>query len=280
MELDLEHPDMMNWLLKFDGYPPGVVFALILHGFLLYILLPSKNSPADFLIVEPQTFVSATVIKENPQRLRRIEELEQQRQQQRTDQQRERNIAREQEQKKEKDRVQQENQLAETQRKKEAEIRAQQQQEKDAAAKKEETAKRESARKESERLQQIARAQAAQQDAAKQAADQAQAQSAQASLVSQYAAKIKEIIQMYWNIPENSPNGMTAVIRLVLTPTGEVITSEIVQSSGNDLFDRSILSAVKSAESFPELQDLPPKVFDENFRRINLQFIRPEKLIQ
>ena len=270
---------MMNWLLKFYGYPPGVVFALILHGFLLYFLLPNKNSPADFLIVEPQTFVSATVIKENPQRLRRIEELEQQRQQQRTDQQRERNAAREQEQKKERDRVQQENQLAETQRKKEAETRAQQQ-EKDAAVKKEETAKLESARKESERLQQIARAQAAQQDAAKQAADQAQAQSAQASLVSQYAAKIKEIIQMYWNIPENSPNGMTAVIRLVLTPTGEVITSEIVQSSGNDVFDRSILSAVKSAESFPELQDLPPKVFDENFRRINLQFIRPEKLIQ
>jgi colicin import membrane protein len=72
---------------------------------------------------------------------------------------------------------------------------------------------------------------------------------------------------------------MTAEVQLRLTPTGEVIDRAIVQSSGNAAFDSSVLQAVDRVGAFSELQDMPPAVFERNFRIFNLVF-SPEDLLR
>ena len=72
---------------------------------------------------------------------------------------------------------------------------------------------------------------------------------------------------------------MSAVVRLQLVPTGEMVAVNIVQPSGDDVFDRSVLQAVERADRFPELQDLDNAVFERNFRTFTLVF-RPEDLLR
>ncbi len=72
---------------------------------------------------------------------------------------------------------------------------------------------------------------------------------------------------------------MTAIVRLQVVPTGEVVGTFIVESSGNSSFDRSVIQAVERAERFPELQDLDTGVFERNFRNFELVF-RPEDLLR
>ena len=70
---------------------------------------------------------------------------------------------------------------------------------------------------------------------------------------------------------------MSALVRLRLVPTGEVVGITFVQRSGNDIFDRSVEQAVERAGRFPELQELENAVFERNFRTFDLLF-RPEDL--
>jgi len=56
-----------------------------------------------------------------------------------------------------------------------------------------------------------------------------------------------------------------------------VVDVSIARSSGNEAFDRSAMAAVRKAERFPELQQLPGNVFDAHYRRFRLLF-RPEDL--
>jgi len=70
---------------------------------------------------------------------------------------------------------------------------------------------------------------------------------------------------------------MKVVLMIQLIPNGQVVDVSIASSSGNDSFDRSAVAAVKKAERFPELQQLPAHVFDEHFRRFKMVF-NPEDL--
>ena len=62
-----------------------------------------------------------------------------------------------------------------------------------------------------------------------------------------------------------------------MIPTGEVVSVQVVKSSGNAAFDRSAVNAVQKAGAFPELQKLPNAEFERQFRRFRLIF-RPEDL--
>ena len=64
-------------------------------------------------------------------------------------------------------------------------------------------------------------------------------------------------------------------IRLV--PTGVVVGVEIVESSGSAVFDRSAEQAVNKAKSFPELKNLPNRIFEKEFRVFDMIF-EPEDL--
>ena len=110
----------------------------------------------------------------------------------------------------------------------------------------------------------------AQENAQSQAADDQE-------LANSYTALITGVIQNNWNRPPSARNGMETELALQLVPTGEVVSVRVVRSSGNAAFDRSAENAVLKAERFPELQQLPPRVFEQYFRRLRLKF-RPEDL--
>jgi colicin import membrane protein len=277
---------VMGWLLKFDGYPPSVVVALLLHGVLLWLLLPTDFKPRDMVSIEAPVYISATLSQANPQQLRRIEELDRLRREQAAAD-RAREEARQRDQRQVQERTEREaRERAETERRQQAEARARQQQQDQAAAeaRRQEEARATAAREEAERQeaarqQRLAEQQAIIADAASRAAELAAAQSAENNLVAQYIAIIKDAVSRSWSVPPSAQNGMVVIIRLQLVPTGEVVSKLIIQSSGDDPFDRAALQAVDRAGSFPELRDMPIAVFERNFRNFNLQF-RPEDLLR
>jgi colicin import membrane protein len=110
------------------------------------------------------------------------------------------------------------------------------------------------------------------------AEEQVQAQSlSDDQLANSYIALITEVIQNNWNRPPSARNSMEAELLLQLVPTGEVVSVKVLRGSGNAAFDRSAENAVLKAERFPELQQLPARVFEKNFRRLRLKF-KPEDL--
>ena len=68
---------------------------------------------------------------------------------------------------------------------------------------------------------------------------------------------------------------MQAVLSVTLIPTGEVVGVSLVESSGDDAFDRSALAAVGKAGRFAVPVDISQ--FERNFREFTLVF-RPEDL--
>ena len=92
-----------------------------------------------------------------------------------------------------------------------------------------------------------------------------------------YVALIARVIEDNWSRPPSARNDMEAELVIQLIPTGEVVSVTVTRSSGLVAFDRSAVMAVQKAERFPELQDLPPRIFNESFRTLRLKF-KPEDL--
>ncbi|MCV6615378.1 MAG: cell envelope integrity protein TolA, partial [Cellvibrionaceae bacterium] len=87
-----------------------------------------------------------------------------------------------------------------------------------------------------------------------------------------YSAIIAQKVENYWSRPGSARKGMQCVLRISLVPTGRVVNVTVVKSSGNAAFDRSAENAVRRAEEFPELKQLPLAVFERNFRQFTLTF--------
>lgn len=92
-----------------------------------------------------------------------------------------------------------------------------------------------------------------------------------------YVAQIKREIVANWSRPPSARNGMQAVLKVFLAPTGEVMKVAIIESSGNEAFDRSAVLAVQKAQRFVVPAD--PRQFERNFREFSVLF-RPEDLRQ
>ncbi|CAH0991623.1 hypothetical protein SIN8267_01732 [Sinobacterium norvegicum] len=107
--------------------------------------------------------------------------------------------------------------------------------------------------------------------------DDYQQASSNAQLATSYSALIREQVGQSWSRPPSARNDMEVLLQIHLVPTGEVSSVEILKGSGSAVFDQSAVRAVNKAERFVELQDLPPAVFEQYFRRFNLLF-RPEDL--
>lgn len=92
------------------------------------------------------------------------------------------------------------------------------------------------------------------------------------SALSRYVPMIRQKVQRHWTWPPGSAAGMSAQVRVNLTPTGEVISAEVVGSSGNPIFDRSVETAVRKAAPLP----IPTESgVNERFRDIQFLF-KPE----
>jgi colicin import membrane protein len=268
---------LIPWLLKYDGYPPGVVVALLLHGLLLYIFMPKQFDPADQVRIEPASIVVASA-QQSPQRMRR---LQQQTQRQQAEAEQERQRQREEQRKRDEAAAAERQRAEEVERRETERRRVAEEQEKERQREAEERQRvAQEQERERERQRQLQEQAAA--DAARRAQEQqnnAEAQSVEEQLVAQYVGIIKDLVSGAWSRPPSARNGMLAVVQLRLTPTGEIISSAIVQSSGDGAFDRSVLQAVDRVGNFSELQEMPTPIFERYFRNFNLEF-RPEDLLR
>ena len=86
---------------------------------------------------------------------------------------------------------------------------------------------------------------------------------------------INNVIIRLWNRPQSAPEGATAVVRIRLLPSGRVDGVEVIQSSGNAVFDRSAEQAVWKANAFPkiaEIYETSPAYFNRELRSFTMIF--------
>ena len=102
-------------------------------------------------------------------------------------------------------------------------------------------------------------------------------QASDQQLTQSYIALIASVIEDNWSRPPSARNGMEAELVLQLIPTGEVVSVTVARSSGLPAFDRSAVMAVQKAGKFPELQQMPTRIFNKDFRSLRLKF-KPEDL--
>lgn len=102
---------------------------------------------------------------------------------------------------------------------------------------------------------------------------------AYASEAMAYMDAIARRIEQNWSRPSSARNNMEALLTIQLVPTGRLVSVSVIKSSGNVAFDRSAEQAVRQVETFPEVKDMPPEVFERYYRRFNLLF-KPQDLRQ
>ena len=132
------------------------------------------------------------------------------------------------------------------------------------------------AQQEAARQEQLRQEQAQREAAASAAA--AELARTDAELVTAYSAVIHDLVQQNWSRPPSARNGMVAVLRIQMVPTGDILNVEVVQSSGDYAFDRAAETAVLKVRRFSELQGMDIRLFERNFRTFLLTF-RPQDLL-
>ena len=282
-----------NNIVIYNGYPLSVAVAVGIHITLLVSLLylQADNNVETIDFIQPSV-IKSLFIDENPQVInqknierRRLERVEQQRFERQQDDARKEKKAdaaaqqRRQEQEAAKakadarelakqqsalrDREEVERQLAQQQRR---EREQEQQQLEDAAADRQ---RRQEARERSEQ-------QARESERASEAA--ANAARTEFELIQSAMGFIQQVVQENWSRPPSARNGMRTILQISMLPTGEVIDVTISQSSNDPAFDRAAETAAFRAAPFAELQSLPIKIFNDNFRSFSLTF-QPEDLL-
>ncbi|MFT4671517.1 MAG: colicin import membrane protein [Pseudohongiellaceae bacterium] len=282
-----------NNIVIYNGYPLSVAVAVGIHITLLVSLLylQADNNVETIEFIQPSV-IKSLFIDENPQVInqknierRRLERVEQQRfERQQDDARKEREAdaaaqQRRQEQEAAKakadaqelakqqsalrDREEVERQLAQQQRR---EREQEQQQLEDAAA--------------DRQRQQEARERSEQQARESERASEAAANAARTEfeLIQSAMGFIQQVVQENWSRPPSARNGMRTILQISMLPTGEVIDVTISQSSNDPAFDRAAETAAFRAAPFAELQSLPIRIFNDNFRSFSLTF-QPEDLL-
>lgn len=89
------------------------------------------------------------------------------------------------------------------------------------------------------------------------------------SMLDRYRLLIGQKVETKWRKPPNTSDGLRCEVLVKIGPGGMVLTAQVVESSGNAVFDRSVEVAVRSAEPLPLPKD--PSMF-EHFREIRFVF--------
>ncbi|HEY7885828.1 MAG TPA: cell envelope integrity protein TolA [Cellvibrionaceae bacterium] len=161
-------------------------------------------------------------------------------------------------------------QTAADKRKREAERKRQEEQQAERRRAEAEQARQQAEREQREAEQRrVEQAEAAEQ--ARQAAELA------ATQTQSYMAIIRQRIESNWSRPPSARRGMSAELLIHLVPTGQVVSVTVTRSSGDGAFDRAAEQAVRRVDRFSELQQMPPELFEQQFRQVKLIFT-PEDL--
>ena len=92
------------------------------------------------------------------------------------------------------------------------------------------------------------------------------------SEVLKIAAKIRAEYEFLWQKPKNLPEDLFVKVLISIAPSGEVVNFEILNKSGNEVFDRSLRIALDRISSFDFIKNISRNDFEKNFREFNLQF--------
>ena len=284
----------INNLIIYNGYPLSVVIAVSFHVVvLLSMLYLQVDSKAETLEIVPATIIKSLFIDENPQVVnqrnverRRLENLEQQKAAREAEARRQQEAAESKRQAEERAKAQAQQQERERQQaalREKAEVERQLAEQKRIDREVEQRRQREVA--EARQQQDLENQRQRQLEAERQRDQQARAEAAAAEaartefeLIQSATGLIQELVQENWSRPPSARNGMQTVLRITMLPTGEVTDVTVIQSSNDPAFDRAAESAVFRAAPFRELQGLPIKLFNENFRSLALTF-KPEDLL-
>jgi len=156
--------------------------------------------------------------------------------------------------------------LEEQQRKAEAEKKRQEKEQREAEAKAKADAER---KRQEEEARKAAEAEMQARLAAEQERLATQRRSAMQRMIDEYVLYIQERVQRSWIRPPSSGTELSCTVEVRLIPGGEVIDAQIVRSSGNAAFDRSVEAAVFKASPLPVPPD--PEVM-EQFRSLRFEF--------
>ncbi|MCB1716928.1 MAG: cell envelope integrity protein TolA, partial [Candidatus Competibacteraceae bacterium] len=88
-------------------------------------------------------------------------------------------------------------------------------------------------------------------------------------IVQQYVGLIKQKVERFWRLPPGSRSSLSCVLRIRLNEQGVVSDVQIVESSGDALFDRSAVAAVQRASPLPVPDDAEARA---TFRSFNFKF--------
>jgi colicin import membrane protein len=276
----------------FNGYPVSIFFAVLFHSLIIGFVLYFERAETEVLDVIRPPVVKAILVNENPQA--RNEQVQQQREIQRVQDQRATQRRAEQQQQQqqaeaaaqaEQRRVQEQQRLQAEQKQQEERKQQETAAQQAAERKQQEDRQREEQRRseDQQRQQELAAQQQAaesqRQDQARLDAESRERAETEAEMVMAYTAIIHDLVQRQWSRPPSARNGMVVVLRIRLAPTGDIVGNvEVVRSSGDYAFDRAAETAVLKVNRFSELQGMPPRMFERNFRSLLLTF-RPEDLL-
>ncbi len=88
--------------------------------------------------------------------------------------------------------------------------------------------------------------------------------------ISRYLGLIKNAVTRHWTLPAQEVKGLRCEVKVRIIPNGEVIDVQIIKSSGNLAFDRSVETAVYRAAPLP-VPSIDSGLFNE-FREVIFSF--------
>ncbi|WP_043317591.1 cell envelope integrity protein TolA [Microbulbifer sp. HZ11] len=138
-----------------------------------------------------------------------------------------------------------------------------------------EEARKEKERKEAERKEQLKQERKSAFEDALEDEEALQDASDDSAAVMSVAQAIRQRIVQVWSRPPSARNGMVVEVQINFVPTGRVVASTITKGSGNPAVDRSVLTAVKKVEVFPEVEKVAreePSLFERQIRTTKLIF--------
>ncbi len=276
--------DRLTPLLARFGYSSGLVVSALLHGLLVALMVvgwtppeePRKASRPSYIeaqllqmepaVTEPQSKAEEKAPQPEPEPRPEPEpepESESVQQQQQ----------REKEQKAEAERRRAEQKRREEQARREKERRERERREELERRKRlEEQAEAERQRRQKEQEQALARELA--QEAEYLEAVEAEANAEQ---IGTYKGYMAGLIAANWSRPPSATRDMKVELEVLLGAAGRVNGVRVIESSGNQAFDRSAEQAVFKVKQFSRLQEMESALYQEHFRRVRLVF-KPEDL--
>ena len=260
------------------GRVRAIIYAVLVHAVVIGIAVIGFRWTVD----SPSTdqVVQATAVPEPPPRKtekvdRRAQEEETARREAEAKKEREAEVKKQQEEELAKQRLVAERKKKEAEEKeRQKEREKEQEKEKEKEKERQKRAAEAERKKEEKRRQQAAEKTLQEQLAAEEQARQQAAFAARAATeIDKYRLLIRQRVSRSWNRPVGAVKGLKCVVSVRLTPTGEVLSANVIRSSGNGLFDRSVENAVYKAAPLPLPED--PALY-ENFREIEFLF-NPEQ---